>query len=99
MKSNIIPIIIILVCIAVMGGCAVRYFFYVPKEEVQYIGSYEKELDTDANGTKYVMDEVSPPKKDETVEAKQTESQDTSELERIVEDLSKQAEKSNITDP
>ena len=99
MKSNILPVIIILVCAAVVGGCAVRYFFYKPEEKVQYISSYEKELDTDTIGTKYIMDEVSPPKKEENIEAKQTESQDTSELERIVEDLSKKAEKSNIVDP
>ncbi|WP_026667597.1 hypothetical protein [Butyrivibrio sp. AE2005] len=98
MKSNILPVIIILVCTAVVGGCAVRCFFYNSEEKVQYIGSYEKELDTNTSGTKYVMDEVSPPKKEE-IEAKQTEAQDTSELERIVEDLSKQAEKSNIVDP
>ena len=98
MKSNIIPIIIILISVAVIGGCAVRYVLYKPKE-VQYIFFHEKEMDTDVNATKYVLDEARPPKTEDNIEAKKTEAQDTSELERIVEELSIQADKSNIADP
>lgn len=99
MKIDIVPKLIILLSAAVIIICVLRYITCEPEEIITYASPVNSKISTDAELTKYVLDESLARKRSDDVKMNNTKAQDTSELEILVEDLSKQAENSRIDDP
>lgn len=94
----IIPKIIILLSVMVIGICLMRYVISKPEEIISNVNSVEGSSSV-SEGTRYVLDEKASPIETDETKMNNTDAQDTSELENLIENLSKQAEKNNIENP
>ena len=94
----LIPGLIICISLSLIGICLGLYFSTEDTEYVRYVYQGRDNPDTDTNKPKYKLVE-STVEETEEVENTNSDAQDVSELEQLIETLNKQAAKENVINP